>query len=129
MPTSKSVRSCAGFTLAEIMIVVAIIGLLSAIAVPNFAKARRSARVKACIGNLKAIEAAKHLWAFENHKVGTVVPTPSDITPYLSDKRMPLCPGGGTYRIKRIDKNPSCSLWATGHTLSNLNLDEDADPD
>lgn len=118
-----------GFTLLEIMIVVAIIGLIIAIALPNFAKARNSSRVKACISNLRAVEAAKNIWAIENQKLGTVIPTQADITPYLSDKRMPMCPGGGTYRIKRVDKNPSCSLWASGHTLSNLNLDEDADPD
>ncbi|MBI2947625.1 MAG: prepilin-type cleavage/methylation domain-containing protein [Verrucomicrobia bacterium] len=111
------------------MIVVAIIGLLASIAVPNFAKARRNAWVKACISDLKTIEGAKAQWAFENNKIGTAIPTQADITPYLAHNRMPICPGGGTYRLKRIDKNPSCSLWAIGHTLNNTGLDEDADPD
>ena len=48
-----------GFTLVEIMIVVAIIGLLAAIAIPNFVKARGSAQKNACIRNLREIDGAK----------------------------------------------------------------------
>jgi len=95
------------------MIVVAIIGLLLAMALPNFGKARTSARVKACVSNLKTLEGAKNVWALENHKAGSAVPTQPDILPFLSDKRMPVWPGNGTYRLKRVDKSPSCSLWAS----------------
>ncbi|MBI4323974.1 MAG: prepilin-type N-terminal cleavage/methylation domain-containing protein [Chloroflexi bacterium] len=118
-----------GFTLVEIMIVVAIIGLLAAIAIPNFAKARNSARVKVCISNLKAVDGAKQQWALENKKNTAEIPSQAEITPYLSGQRMPACPAGGTYRIKRVEKYPSCSLWQSGHTLNNINMDEDADPD
>ena len=55
-----------GFTLVEIMIVVAIIGLLAAIAIPNFVKARTTAQKNACIANLKQIDGAKEQWALEN---------------------------------------------------------------
>ena len=58
----------AGFTLVEIMIVVAIIGLLAAIAIPNFVKARESAQLNAIFNNLRIIEGAKDQWAIENKK-------------------------------------------------------------
>src|SRR5438477_12065760 len=65
--TSKS----SGFTLVEIMIVVAIIGLLAAIAIPNFVRARTTSQRNACINNLRQIDGAKQQWALENHKTST----------------------------------------------------------
>ena len=58
----------AGFTLVEIMIVVAIIGLLAAIAIPNFVKARETAQLNSIFNNLRIIEGAKDQWALENKK-------------------------------------------------------------
>src|SRR6266702_1568504 len=60
----------AGFTLVEIMIVVAIIGLLAAIAIPNFVKARETAQLNSIFNNLRIIEGAKDQWALES-KNGT----------------------------------------------------------
>ena len=87
-----------GFTLVEIMIVVAIIGLLAAIAIPNFVKARQTAQTNACINNLRIIDAAKQQWALEKGKVSTDVPVAADLTPYLgrSGTVMPKCPIGPT---------------------------------
>ena len=82
-------NKAAGFTLVEIMIVVAIIGLLAAIAIPNFVKARENAQLNSIFNNLRIIEGAKDQWALENKKgVGDTV-TETDLLPYLKDNTMP----------------------------------------
>ncbi len=98
-----------GFTLIEIMIVVLIIGILLAIAVPNFMTARRNSRTKACIANLKQIQSAKEQWAMKNNQGGTATPTEADLAPEFI-KSMPTCPEGGTYTIGTVDTDPTCSI-------------------
>jgi len=103
-----------GFTLVEIMIVVAIIGLLAAIAIPNFVRARTQAQTQACIANLKQMEGAKQVYALDTGVASTVTPAWADLVPtYI--KRQPACPATGTYTIANIDTAPSCTI--AGHVL------------
>lgn len=118
-----------GFTLVEVMIVVAVIALLATIAIPNFLKARNTARVKACMANLRAMDTAKVQWAFDAKKLTSAIPTSGELGPYLQDKRIPDCPANGSYRLRSLRRQPNCSLWPEGHTLANANGDDDPDAD
>lgn len=104
------------FTLIEIMVVVAIIGLLAAIAIPNLVKARTASQTNACIENLKKIDGAKHAWAVENGKVTSDLPTDADLFgDILYIRAKPQCPAGGTYRLNRIADKPECGI--AGHEI------------
>jgi prepilin-type N-terminal cleavage/methylation domain-containing protein len=118
MKTSKA-SPLAGFTLVEIMIVVAIIGVLAAIGIPSFLHARTRSQATACINNLRQIETAVQQVAIEKGlHVGDMVNYPDDVTSYIklnSAGSIPGCPAGGTYSLQAVGMIPQavCSLGAT----------------
>jgi prepilin-type N-terminal cleavage/methylation domain-containing protein len=114
------------FTMVEIMIVVAIIGLLAAIAIPNFVRTRERAQENACINNLRQIDAAKQQWALEFREVSSRVPVETEIFPYLiraGAGRVPICPANAStnfadsYEMLSVSESPQCKTGIPSHVL------------
>jgi len=103
------------------MIVVAIIGLLAAIAIPNFVRARTTSQMNACINNLRQIDGATQQWGLEAKQNTNAVPVFTDVSPYL--KSAVICPAGGitatfatSYTLHNLSSKPTCNILGT-HVL------------
>jgi prepilin-type N-terminal cleavage/methylation domain-containing protein len=108
----------AGFTLVEIMIVVAIIGLLASIAIPNFVRARKEAQKQACINNLRQIDGAIQQWALEKNQSANSPVSQENVSEYLgrgTSGEFPECPAGGNYTLVDVQTPPTCDV--PGHEL------------
>ncbi len=115
-----------GFTLIEIMIVVALIGMLMAIAIPNFVRARRDAQKNTCINNLRVIDAVKQQWALEARKSASDTPSAEEVLSFVSrgSAAIPTCPAAGnstdledSYSINDVGTAPECKMVPLEHVM------------
>jgi prepilin-type N-terminal cleavage/methylation domain-containing protein len=112
-----------GFTLVEIMIVVALIGLLATMAIPAFVKVRMTSHAKVCINNLRQVDDVTQQWALETKQDPNATVTFAAIQPYL--KNCVICPAGGTsfadsYSLTTVTNHPTCQILPITHFLPPL---------
>ena len=107
-----------GFTLVEIMVDVAIIGLLMSVATVGISHAVKTAQRQTCAMNIEAIEGAKQMWQLENKKGDNDVASEDDLKPILKNQTFPTCPSGGQYSINANSTRATCSVHPAGATTT-----------
>jgi prepilin-type N-terminal cleavage/methylation domain-containing protein len=116
MKTNQPNKVLRGFTLVEIMIVIAIVALLCAIVIPNLMKASARSQATSCINTLRQLDTAIQQFSVEAGKhVGDTIVWPTDLTAYIKLNKqgsIPPCPAGGDYALALVGTIPSatCSL-------------------
>ena len=115
------IRGRRGFTLVEIMIVVAVLAILLSVAIPNYIKSGNTSSRNMCISNLRQIDSAMEQWAMDNGISAGTVPFGSQedaIYDYVEGGK-PACPAKGEYTLHAVSSNPqvTCSREDTGHKL------------
>ena len=119
-------HSHSAYTLVEVLVIVCVIALLAALAIPNFIRPRSNYSTPACINNLRIVDAAANQFALEYNKTnGERTNFPNDLTPYIKltpAGKIPGCPQGGVYHLTRVGDTVTCSLGTTitpAHILNN----------
>jgi type II secretory pathway pseudopilin PulG len=116
MKLSIGARPLRGFTLLEIMLIVAILGFALAIAVPNIIKSRDRSQKETCVANLRQVHAALQQWAVANNKSSGAAVAMSDLVTYFEKNQAPSCPAGGAYTVTTVGAPVACSLGLLGHS-------------
>ena len=98
------------FTFFEASLVIGISMMILALVFAEISRFRTGSQRRACIMNLKQIEAAKNLWALVNKKADNKSPAEAQLIPYLSAETLPDCPSGGVYTIRKVSQVTRCSL-------------------
>jgi prepilin-type N-terminal cleavage/methylation domain-containing protein len=99
-----------GMTLLEMCVVLVILTLLTAIAIPASLRSRATARTRACIANMRVVDCAKQQWAMEFGKSATETPGWVDLAPYIrAVDGSPTCPEGNVpYALNQVRQKTVC---------------------